>query len=160
MVGGGVALQAALGWRAFGGYVVCAWIPATTSAGLASRAGAFAMQRWPCSVGATVRLTQTEETGAYFEVDADVGVALGAARIEGRDIFVTDASTRFEAGGRVGIDGVFHLGRDSFPVAPVVGLEATYLATAYHLIVSPGGTIAETPRIWLGVTVGASWELH
>jgi len=160
MVGGGVALRGAFGWRTFGGYVICAWIPATTSAGFASRAGGFAMQRWPCSVGATARLAQTGQTGPYLELDADVGVALGAARIEGRELFVTDASTRLEAGGRLGIDGVFHLGRDSFPVAPVVGVEATYLATAYHLIVSPGGAIAETPRIWLGVTVGASWELH
>jgi hypothetical protein len=159
IVGEGVAIHGAFGWGGLGiGVDVrCAWMAATTLADLPSRPGGFSLERWPCGVGVTARLTRPD---ARLEVDVDAGLALGAVRIEGRDLFVTHASTRFEAGGRVGIDGVLHLGHGPFPIAPVVGADATYLATAYHLSVPPGPSATQTPRLWLAFTVGASWALH
>jgi hypothetical protein len=156
MAAGGLALRGSAGVGAWGAELRCGWLT-STSADLAGRPGAFSVERWPCAIGAVARLTPS---ASRLEVNMDAGLALGVLTISGRDLFVNDSTTRLEAGVRVGVDTVIHLGRGPFRLAPLLGVEGEYFPTVYHLHVGSSGAIADSPRVWLGATVGASWALQ
>ncbi|MCL2450452.1 MAG: hypothetical protein FWD17_16010, partial [Polyangiaceae bacterium] len=115
-----------------GGHLLCGWL-GSSEHDLSGRIGSFSVERWPCALGAAARLFPA---GFRLEVDVDAGVALGAVRIAGHGLFHDFASSRLEAGGRVGLAALLHLGRDPVPLAAVVGFDATYLPHAYQLSVA------------------------
>jgi hypothetical protein len=156
VLAGGVLLRASARSRGFGGHLLCGW-QSSSSADLPARTGSYSLERWPCSLGVTARLSPASWR---LEVDLDAGLVLGALRVAGHDLFADATSWRLETGGRIGLDALLHVGRGPFPLAPVLGIEATYLPYTYHVTVVPGGSLAEIPRLWLGVTAGASWALH
>jgi hypothetical protein len=156
---GGAALRAAVGVGAFGAEVRCGWLT-STSASLPGRPGSFSLERWPCAIGAAARLTPPTWP---VEIELAAGVALGVVRISGHDLFMDETATRLEAGARVGVDAAFRLGKGPLRFAPLLGVDAVFLPAVYQVNVQgtmPAGAIAETPRVWLGVTAGACWALQ
>jgi hypothetical protein len=155
LIGAGVVIRGSAGVRAFGAHLLCGWLT-STSADLPGRTGSYSIERWPCAIGATARLTPS---ASRFEVAVDAGVALGVMQMAGHGFFQDQTATRLEVGARAGLDAVVHLGKGPFRLAPLVGIDAEYFPAAYHLTVGTA-QVAESPHLWLGLTAGARWALQ
>jgi hypothetical protein len=155
-VGGGGMVRAAFGWKAIGGHVLCEWLGAGSTA-LRSHSGRVSLERWPCAIGGTARVL-TEDP--HLEASFDLGLALGALRAEGHDLAANEGHTVLEIGARAAADLLLRLGPEARGFAPVIGVEAEYLPTPYHLNVSGAGPVADTPRAWVTFTAGLSWTVE
>jgi hypothetical protein len=149
-------VRAAFGWKAIGGHVLCEWLGAGSTA-LRSHPGRVSFERWPCAIGATTRVLNED---AHLEASFDLGLALGAVRAEGHDLATNEGHTVLEIGARAAVDLVLRFGPEARGFAPVIGVEADYLPTPYHLNVSGAGPVADTPRAWVTFTAGLSWTVE
>lgn len=155
-VAGGVMLSAAIGWHHVGAEAGCGWL-ASGSTYLAGQAGAVSLERWPCTLGMTGRLTRD---AAPLEVGVDLGAALGALRAAGHGFATDSDATRFEVGAHAACDVTVHFQGSRTDVAPVMGVAVDYIPRPYHMQVAPAGTVADTPTFWLGFTVGLRWTVQ
>jgi hypothetical protein len=148
----GVALGIAAGHGRFGGQAVCAWV-APSSISAAGGGGSIAVERFPCALGPTLRIS----TAAPLDMNTSVGVVLGALLAQGTGFASSYGSTRLEVGVRLALDATLHVSQNQRGFAPVLGLEAIYDPVTYDLEVIGRGVVGHTPPLWAGVSAGVSW---
>jgi len=144
----GVELGAAAGWR---------WL------GLAATAGILAptetryssvtvrQQRFPLSLAITAR----RRLSPLFAISGAAGAALVPLTLRAQDIAGAPTSTRLDAGLRLALELHVHA---TGPLAPFVGLHAEIFPRAYELDADPLGQVGSTGGLWLGGSLGLSFE--
>jgi hypothetical protein len=155
LIAPGFVLGVAGGLGRVGAEAGCGW-NAGTSLRVSGEKGSIVIERFPCNLGALVRISPST---APFEINASVGALIGALRATGTGFASTYDSLRLEAGARVAVDATLHLARRPGDLAPVLGLEAAYDPVAYDLVVLPHGIVGQTPSFWAGVSAGVSWSI-
>jgi hypothetical protein len=119
--------------------------------------GSVLLRRFPCALGPALQLFPGS---GRFEMNVAAGVAFGALLVSGRGFATNfDSSARFEVGAHAAVDAALHLGPSRAGLAPLVGLEVTYYPVTYDLDVRLRGLASQTPSVWAGVTIGASWSV-
>jgi hypothetical protein len=84
----------------------------------------------------------------------EVGPYLALLRVRGTGLDATSGVNRVDIGGRVGL-----LVRLDSRLAPFLALQAELGARRFDLAVAPSGNIGSAPRLWLGLVVGAAFDL-
>lgn len=84
----------------------------------------------------------------------ELGPYLALLRVRGTGLDATSGVNRVDMGGRVGL-----LVRLDSRLAPFLALQAELGARRFDLTVAPSGNIGSAPRLWLGLVVGASFDM-
>jgi hypothetical protein len=144
----GFEARAAVGARWFG---VAATVGILAPADSKFSSVTVRQQRFPLSLALTAR----HGISPRLAVAGAVGGALVPITLRGEGLEGGSQATRLDAGVRL----AFELRIRATPrLAPFVDLHAEIFPRAYQLDVDPLGTVGSTGRLWLGVSVGLSFE--
>jgi hypothetical protein len=149
----GIAIAATVTQAAIGAQLGCGW---ESSASLpATGGGDILVERFPCAIGPRFRLSPE---GSAVELAATPALVVGLLHVKGAGFAADYDATRLEVGARLALDLMLRLSRGA-RLAPVLGVQATYDATAYDVQVSPRGVVAHTPTWWVGASAGVSLDI-
>ncbi len=145
----GAELRAAVGKRAFGATVAGGVLAPTV---VTFGAVPVRQQRCPFRAVATVR----HKIPGPFELAGDLGLAFVILRLRGEGLDTVASATRLDVGGRAGLE----LGLVSPPSswAPFLALHVEYFPRPYQFDVGPLGRVGSTNHLWVGASVGLSWQ--
>ena len=109
-------------------------------------------QRFPFRVAATMR----RKMPGPFELAGDLGLSFVLLRLRGEDLGTIEPATRLDVGGRAALE----LRRRSLESswAAFLALHVEYFPRPYEFEVGPLGRIGSTDRLWVGASVGLSWQ--
>jgi hypothetical protein len=148
-VGGGPEVRAAAGRGAFGAAAGASLLSPTTKA-----FGSVPVRerRFPFSLSATAR----HALPARLAIAGDLGVALVPFTLQGQQLGAPAPATRLDVGAHVAV--ALRLPPVWGWVAPVFDVHADYFPRTYELSVNPLGTIGSSSHLWLGASLGLSFE--
>jgi hypothetical protein len=87
----------------------------------------------------------------------DLGLILGLLSIDGQGVAQPTHSLELDVALRLAPSLRIQV---TDRLAILLGLQASVALRTYQLEVLPVGTVAETPRLWLGLTLGVAGRLH
>jgi hypothetical protein len=145
----GGELQAAVGKAVFGA-IVAGGVLAPTVVTFGSVQ--VRQQRLPFRVAATAR----HKIPGPFELTGDLGLSFVVLRLRGEGLDTVEPATRLDIGGRAGL--ALSLLSLASSWAPFLALHVEYFPRPYEFEVGPLGRIGSTNRLWLGASVGLSWQ--
>jgi hypothetical protein len=144
----GVEARTAAGWRWLG-LVATAGVLAPTESRFSSVT--VRQQRFPLSVAITAR----REVSPRLAVAGAVGAALVPLTLRGEALDGASQAMRLDAGIRLAVELRI---RATQRLAPFVDVHAEVFPRAYQLDVDPLGTVGSTGRLWVGTSIGLSFE--
>ena len=145
----GFEARATVGWR---------WLGVAATAGvLAPTESTFSsitvrQQRFPLSLALTARHAISQR----LAVAGAVGAALVPLTLRGEALDGGSQATRLDAGVRLAFELRI---RATQRLVPFFELHAEIFPRAYQLDVAPLGTIGSTGRLWVGTSVGLSFDV-
>jgi hypothetical protein len=147
----GIGLGASLQLRQVAVTLLAGATTATTPYQAAGEPPTFELQRLPLAA-----LIGWEAGLGLLDVGAEAGPALDVLRFRGEAVPNPDAALRVNAGVRV--NGVVRV-RASRRLAAELMPILSWFPRTYVVELDPGRVLAETPRLWLGVSLGLSCEI-
>ncbi|HEY4185176.1 MAG TPA: hypothetical protein VGP07_08915 [Polyangia bacterium] len=144
----GGELSAGLGDGAFGGVMTVGALGPTTSqySPISVRE-----QRFPVSLAFRARRDLRR-----VQLAGDLGLSAVLLTFRGQALQTSDAVVRLDVGARVALGLRFPTLLNH--VAPTLALHAEYFPRPYDLDVDPVGSIGSSSRLWLGASLGLSYE--
>ena len=109
-------------------------------------------QRFPFTVSATA----ARSLSARMQGAAQLGVALVPFTVRGEGLSDVRSATRLDAGAHLGLE--LRMPALAGRIAPIVELHADYFPRSYAFAVDPLGTIGTSSSLWLGASLGLSFE--
>jgi hypothetical protein len=93
---------------------------------------------------------------APFELNLDLGLAAALFTLHALQASGEPRATRVEFGPRLALTTQFETARG---FAPFVGAQVEYFPQAYRIHVDPVGPLGSAPKLWVGLSLGASLDL-
>jgi hypothetical protein len=109
-------------------------------------------QRFPLSLS----LTLSHDLSGGVRAAADLGLAIVPFTLQGQGLSTVAPTTRVDLGGRLAL--ALRLPAMLGRVAPVVGLHADIFPRPYRFSVDPLGDIGSSSALWVGASLGLSYE--
>jgi hypothetical protein len=109
-------------------------------------------QRFPSHLGLRLHLPVPP-----LELNLDLGVAAALFTLHALEATGEPLATRVDVGPRIALTTHFETSRG---LAPYVGVQVEYFPQAYHIDVEPVGRLGSTPKLWVGLSLGASLALN
>jgi hypothetical protein len=115
--------------------------------------GGLRLWQWRLPADLGVRATLS---GAWVDLYADLGLAFALLSERALDLATSRSQTGMEFGGRVSLGARF--ARRS-GITPFISLQTELFPDPPSVSALPQGVAGQTPRVWIGGCVGASWGI-
>ena len=115
--------------------------------------GGVRLREWRLPADLGIRLTLR---GSRADLYGEACIALALLSERALDLAVSNSRTALELGGRVGLGVRLKPERG---LAPFVALQAEFVPNPPSVFALPWGEAGQTPRYWMGASMGASWGI-